>query len=796
MNIVYFGSLRDPSGYGEAARGNVLALNNLGVEVKAECIRHHQGDDAFLLPVVSERLATLMEKPTVKPYIKIHHQTPEYYGHPPRDEAAKFINRKLLQELGNGTYNIGYTVIEVNRIHPYWVDQMNLMDEIWTSSKFCRDIFIECGVQTPIKVMPHGVDTDFYRPLAEPLPIKNKADFNFLSIFQWTPRKAPDILLAAYLQEFSAEDDVSLTLRVYGSSTSQAERQRVIKMLKRIESDDLDIRHRHPKILLLHDFIPTSKIPSLYTAADCFVLPCFSEDTRALTSQGLKNYQDLRRGELVWTKNPVTHRLELKPIIKIYLSEHAGEMIFIKNCQINQLVTPNHRIYYSTPKVRNKLLVRSAKDFLGNKTTRYYIPTCGLWEGSEADYVNVEGVLGRKQESVISDKYDKWVEANSLHEKGWAPTKISKHINVPMGTVYSWLYTDATPWGNSRLLPSKVKTSTILAIIGWYIAEGSIYESKKAGAVITFSVYDEVDETSLSNLIREIKLKHSVSNGKVVVCSKILAEILKVCGKGAHNKRIPEWCLQFSPKLLKYLYDALIKGDGTRKGHHVSYYTVSDELRDKFIELCLKMNYAVNFFLRNHEERMIEGRTLKESTDWMINVREKHNKGSFKKNQVSQVQYSGKVWCVEVENGNIFVERDGIISVSGNSRGEGFGLPYLEAMSCGLPVIGTAWSAMTEFMNPCNSYLVRPDRLGPCKGMEHIPWYQHWMQWAEPCVNELRYMMRQVFENRNEAQEKAKIARKDVVEKYDWSVTGRLMKERLTAVWKRREKWGVSKQSA
>ena len=401
MNIVYFGSLQDPSGYGEAARSNVLALNNLRVEVKAECIRHHQGDDVFLLPIVAERLATLMEKPTLKPYIKIHHQTPEYYGHPPRDEAAKFINRKLLQELGNGTYNIGYTVIEVNRIHPYWVDQMNLMDEIWTSSKFCRDIFIECGVQTPVKVMPHGVDTDFYRPLAEPLLIKNKASFNFLSIFQWTPRKAPEILLAAYLQEFSAEDDVSLTLRVYGSSTSQAERQRVIKMLKRVESDDLDIRHRRPKILMLHDFIPTSKIPSLYTAADCFVLP---------------------------------------------------------------------------------------------------------------------------------------------------------------------------------------------------------------------------------------------------------------------------------------------------------------------------------------------------------------------------------------------------------SRGEGFGLPYLEAMSCGVPVIGTAWSAMTEFMNPFNSYLIRPDRLGPCRGMEHIPWYQHWMQWAEPCVNELRYMMRQVFENRDEARRKAEIARKDVIEKYDWSVTGRLMKERLISIWKRRDKW-AAKQS-
>ncbi len=38
----------------------------------------------------------------------------------------------------------------------------------------------------------------------------------------------------------------------------------------------------------------------------------------------------------------------------------------------------------------------------------------------------------------------------------------------------------------------------------------------------------------------------------------------------------------------------------------------------------------------------------------------------------------------------------GLVSLS---RGEGFGLPLLEAASCGLPVIATGWSAHTEFLN-------------------------------------------------------------------------------------------------
>ena len=34
------------------------------------------------------------------------------------------------------------------------------------------------------------------------------------------------------------------------------------------------------------------------------------------------------------------------------------------------------------------------------------------------------------------------------------------------------------------------------------------------------------------------------------------------------------------------------------------------------------------------------------------------------------------------------------------TRGEGWGLPIIEAMACGVPVIATSWSAQCDFMTP------------------------------------------------------------------------------------------------
>lgn len=97
------------------------------------------------------------------------------------------------------------------------------------------------------------------------------------------------------------------------------------------------------------------------------------------------------------------------------------------------------------------------------------------------------------------------------------------------------------------------------------------------------------------------------------------------------------------------------------------------------------------------------------------------------------------------------------------TRGEGFGLPVLESMACGTPVIVTGKTGHMDFCTKENSYLLKTKGMSPA--FEGFDWQG---EWYEPDVEHLKQLMREVYENYEEAKAKAKIAYEDVHKNYTW----------------------------
>lgn len=100
-----------------------------------------------------------------------------------------------------------------------------------------------------------------------------------------------------------------------------------------------------------------------------------------------------------------------------------------------------------------------------------------------------------------------------------------------------------------------------------------------------------------------------------------------------------------------------------------------------------------------------------------------------------------------------------------STRGEGWGMPILEAMACGLPTIATNWSSQVDFFNAENGYPVELEGLIDAKAK--CPYYDGF-QWANPSEEHLIQQMRYVYEHQEEAKMKGQKASIEVRKDWTW----------------------------
>jgi glycosyltransferase involved in cell wall biosynthesis len=107
------------------------------------------------------------------------------------------------------------------------------------------------------------------------------------------------------------------------------------------------------------------------------------------------------------------------------------------------------------------------------------------------------------------------------------------------------------------------------------------------------------------------------------------------------------------------------------------------------------------------------------------------------------------------------------------TMGEAFGLPMLESMACGVPVITTNFGGQTDFINKDNGWLVDYDLVENTWDVMY-----EGVSWAKPNIKQLRKVMRDVFANREQIKEKSlKSIQKS--KEYSWDITAKRILEKL-----------------
>ena len=367
------------------------------------------------------------------------------------------------------------------------------------------------------------------------------------------------------------------------------------------------------------------------------IMNCFTPDTDVLTPEGVRSITDLAVGDRVYSLDPDTMTMEVKPVTETHsYPEYRGDLVDMQTDGVDFRVTPNHR-----------MLVRDADE---NTNTE------DGWEFVEAGDLDADGHYELPQGWAYDEPIDpaKTLDLRELAEDTTAIARIetdgSGTVTAPAGAQTG----EQRVNGVDRI--DHVDRAAFVRLLGWYIAGGELSHAGTERYQITIAQDDRSKFEAAERVVDELVSDYYREDRVVRFSSERLYHVLEqVCGK-SEEKTIPDVVFESPKRVRRAFLDALVAGAGQYldDGRSVTYTTESEDLRDDVLRLCLTLGYT--------------GQYTREGDVWRVRSNRSEKPTVRMDRDSSTTTATDGVYCVTVaDNHTLLAGRNGTFQFVGQS---------------------------------------------------------------------------------------------------------------------------------
>lgn len=763
--IVWVGAQLGLSSYSIHSRQSIVWLRQAGVRVQAVSIG--RSADAYLASLPVDELRRLKDaiSERVEDGVFVMHHAPATISEP--DVYRSFVWRHPKQ-----LAYAALTAFETEGIPAHWVKPLNRMDQVWVQTEFNRRTFTEAGVHpSKIRVVGAGLDMKLYDPdQIEPRPVLRKRSFVFLSIFQWHSRKGWPILIEGFAQSFGQADDVCLIIKAMPSPGDRVPIEEQINAF--LASKGLKRELAAPIIVIDRD-MSDADIRALYRSADAFVLPTRGEGWgipfHEAMAMGLPTLATRYSGHLDYMNDSNSFLINVRGLADVdeamlaFNPEYAG----LRYAEPDM----DHMIHLMRHVVENRAAAaavgaKARQDIMARWTAEHYVERLRLCTRELAGRAEGRRAPPPPVAEPRRDLLPVVMHGPALDPSGYAHDFRNLLLGLAAGGAdvtlnhQSWnqrfglVNTADAAWAVNLMTPEPPKRAHI-AIENPLVPPAA----STPGALRTIRIFWETDRLPAEKAAR------CVACDQVWVASTCNAEAARRAG-------VPEEKIRIVPVAL----------DVENYGPHVEPLAWRDADRFTFLacfDLTLRKGW--DLLLR----AFLEEFSPEDAVRLVLNV---HSSGGSDRSALRDLvdqwgrRWAGERWltpegrwrapapilCLEEDlheddMPRFFRSGDAFVMPS---RGEGWGIPAMQAMASGVPVIATAWGGQTDYLDDDVGWLlpyrVRPVNADACR---EVPAFAGQM-WAEPDYESLRQTLRQVRQSPHETRRRAEAGMLRVRERY------------------------------